>query len=142
MSITPIKGIGASFKLDNAVGGTVTDVSNYLDGITGSNQPEELDGTTFQPNVANPTKNLVGGTSTRGYSLSAKHTAAGFAFFKAVEKLNGLRYEYGPEGTSAGQTKISGLCNCISVSVPTATTSNIEGFTTELRVTTETIGTY
>ena len=135
------KGIGASFKLDSSVG-VLTDVSTYLDGISGSSQPDELDGTTFQPNVAAPTKDIIAGLRTRGYSLTGKYSSAALTFFSAVEGLNALHYEYGPEGTTAGLPKVSGLCNCLSAAPPSASISGVITFAVELRVTTQVIGTY
>jgi len=135
------KGIGASFKIDSSLG-VLTDVSTYLDGISGSSQPDELDGTTFQPNVAAPVKNIIAGLRTRGYSLTGKHSAAALTFFAAIEGLNDLHYEYGPEGTTVGLPKISGLCNCLSAAPPSASIAGIITFGVELRVTTQVVGTY
>jgi hypothetical protein len=136
-----VKGIGASFKLDSSVA-VLTDVSTYLDGINATSTPDELDGTTFQPNVASPTKNIIAGLRTRGYSLTGKYTAASLSFFAAIEGLNDLHYEYGPEGTTAGKPKISGLCNCLSASAPAASVTGVITFTVELRATTQVLGTY
>jgi len=136
-----VSGVGASFKLDNSVG-ALTDISTYLDSIDGSSDPDELDGTTFQPGVSAPSKDIIAGFRTRGYSLSGKWTAAAEAFFSAIEGSNGLDYEYGPEGTSAGKTKIHGLCNCLSYSGPQSSVDGITTFQAELRVTTRSVGTY
>lgn len=135
------KGIGASFKIDSSVA-VLTDVSTYLDGINASSQPDELDGTTFQPNVAAPIKNILAGLRVRGYSLTGKYSSASLVFFAAVEGLTDLHYEYGPEGTTAGLPKISGLCNCLSAAPPSASIAGIITFSVELRVTTQVVGTY
>jgi hypothetical protein len=137
----PVKGAGASFKLDNSVG-TLTDISTYLDGIDGSSDADELDGTTFQPNVAAPIKVILSGFRTRAYSLSGKWTAAAETFFAAIEGLNDLDYEYGPDGTVAGKTKISGTLNCLSYSGPQSSIDGITTFSAELRVNTRVVGTY
>lgn len=136
-----VKGIGASFKIDSSVA-VLTDVSTYLDNIQAQSQPDELDGTTFQPNVAAPAKVILAGLRTRGYSLTGKYTAASLVFFTAIEGLNDLHYEYGPSGTTAGLPKISGLCNCLSSAPPSASINGVITFQVELRCTTQTLGTY
>jgi hypothetical protein len=136
-----IKGVGASFKLDNSVG-TLTDISVYLDGIDGSSDADELDATTFQPNVAAPVKDIISGPRTRAYSLSGKWIAAAETFFSAIEGLSNLDYEYGPDGTTTGKVKISGLCNCLSYSGPQSSVDGITTFTAEVRATTRVVGVY
>lgn len=136
-----VKGIGASFKIDSSVG-VLTDVSTYLDAINASSQPDELDGTTFQPNVAAPIKAILAGLRTRGYSLTGKYTSASLVFFAAIEGLTDLHYEYGPEGTTSGKPKISGLCNCLSAAPPSAGIAGVITFNVELRATTQVVGTY
>jgi hypothetical protein len=136
-----IKGTGTSFKLDNSVG-TLTDISTYLDGVDGSSDADELDGTTFQPNVAAPIKDIIAGFRTRSFSLSGKWTAAAETFFAAIEGLTALDYEYGPDGTTAGKPKISGLCNCLSYTGPQSSVDGITTFSCELRPSTRVVGTY
>jgi hypothetical protein len=136
-----VKGIGASFKIDSSVG-VLTDVSTYLDGINASSSADEIDGTTFQPNVAAPIKTILGGARTRGYSLTGKYSPAALVFFAAIEGLNDLHYEYGPEGTTAGKPKISGLCNCLSAAPPAASIDGVLTFSVEVRATTQVVGTY
>jgi hypothetical protein len=136
-----VKGIGTSFKLENSVG-VLTDISTYLDGVDGSSDPDRLDGTTFQPNVAAPVKIEIPGFRTRGFSLSGKWTAAAEAFFSAIEGLENLDYEYGPEGSLAGDTKIFGTCTCLSYTGPQSSVDGIETFQAELNVISRTVGTY
>lgn len=138
-----IRGIGASLKVDG--GGsptTLTDVSTYLDNIQGNSNPDRLDGTTFQPGVAAPLKVEIRGFDTKGFTLSGKWTAAAEAFFNAIEGVEGLNYEYGPEGTATGKTKIYGLCNCLSYSGPQSSVAGITTFTAELSVTSRAVSTF
>jgi hypothetical protein len=131
-----VKGIGASFKIDGSASPTIlTDVSGYLDNIQGTSDVERLDTTVFQPDVAAPLKTEIAGGRTRGFSLTGKWTAAAEAFFAALEGAEGLNYEYGPEGTTTGKAKITGLCNCLSYSGPQSSVSGITTFTVELNVT-------
>lgn len=136
-----ISGVGAHFSLDNN-SDVLTDISAYLDSIQPSSQTDELDGTTFQPGVASPSKNFIPGFSARGYSLSGKWTAAAEAFFSAIEGSQGLDYEYGPEGDATGKTKISGTCACLSYSGPVSSVEGITTFTVELRVATRAVSTF
>lgn len=136
-----ITGIGTSFKLHNAAA-VLTDISTYLDGVDGSSATDEIDGTTFQPGVAVPIKNILPGFATKGYSLSGKWTAAAETFFSGIEGKQGLAYEYGPAGTTAGFTKISGTCTCLTYTGPQSSVDGITTFAAELRVSSRTVGTF
>lgn len=136
-----ISGVGASFKLDSSVN-VLTEIATFLDSIQGSGDTDQLDGTTFQPGVAVPIKNLIPGFSTKGFSLSGKWSAASEAFFSAVEGFQGLDYEYGPDGTTVGKTKISGTCACYSYSGPQSSVDGITTFTVELTVSSRVVGTF
>lgn len=135
------KGIGAGFKIDSAVN-VLTNVSPYLRGITGSSDVERNDETVLQPDVANPVKTETSGFRTFGYTLTVLWSAASFSFFTSIEGLEGLDYEHAPTGFTVGDQKISGLCNCLSVSPPSAGTSGSQEFSVELSVTSRTVGTY
>lgn len=136
-----ISGVGASFKLDS-VSNVLTQIATFLDSIQGASDTDQLDGNTFQPGVAVPVKNIVPGFSTKGYSCSGKWSAAAETFFSAIEGMQGLDYEYGPEGTAVGKTKISGLCSCYSYSGPQSDVGGITTFTVELSVSSRTVGTF
>jgi hypothetical protein len=136
-----ISGVGTSFKLHNAAA-VLTDISTYLDGVDGSSDTDEIDGTTFQPGVAVPIKNIIPGFATKGYDLSGKWTAVAETFFSGIEGKQGLAYEYGPGGTTAGSTKISGTCACLSYTGPQSSVDGITTFSASLRVSSRTVGTY
>jgi hypothetical protein len=138
-----VRGIGASFKLDDPSSPrTLTDISTYLDNIQGNSSPDRLDGTTFQPGVAAPLKVELRGFDVKGFTLTGKWTAAAETFFSSIEGVEGLDYEYGPEGTTTGKAKIYGVCNCISYSGPQSSVSGVTTFTVELSVTARLSGTY
>lgn len=136
-----ITGTKTSFRLDNAAG-TLTDISTYLDGVDGSSDTDEIDGTTFQPLVAVPIKNIIPGFSSKGFGLSGKWTPAAETFFSGIEGMQGLDYEYGPGGVEVGATKITGLCSCLSYSGPQSSVDGVTTFTAELRVSSRTVGTF
>lgn len=135
------KGIGAGLKIDSS-SNVLTDVSSWLRGITGNTDPSRLDATVFQPDVANPTKSEVGGFTTRNMSLTVLYSAAAFTFFHAIEGSEGLDYEMGPDGFTAGDQKIYGVCNVLSVSLPSPTTDNVQEFTVEISRTSQSVGTF
>jgi len=135
-----ISGVGTSFKLQNPT--VLTQIATFLDSIQGSGDTDQLDGTTFQPGVAVPVKTLVPGFTTKGYSLAGKWSSASETFFVAVENLSGLAYEYGPDGTATGKTKISGVCSCYSYSGPQSSVDGITTFTVELSVQTRVVGVF
>lgn len=135
------KGIGAGFKIDSSVN-VLTNVSGYLRNISGDSDVERIDETVLQPDVAAPIKTEVAGFRTFGYTLTVLWSAASFTFFQAIEGLEGLDYEHGPVGFTAGDQKLSGLCNCLSVGPPSAGTSGTQEFSVELNVTSRTVGTF
>ena len=136
-----ISGIKTSFRLDNAAD-VLTDISTYLDGIDGSSDTDEIDGTTFQPLVAVPIKTIIAGFATKGYGLSGKWTPAAETFFSGIETKQDLDYEYGPGGVDVGATKITGKCSCLSYSGPQSSVDGVTTFTAELRVSSRTVGTF
>jgi hypothetical protein len=135
------KGIGAGLKLDNA-SNVLTDISSYLRGISGGSDVSRLDATVFQPDVAAPVKTEIAGFRTFNMSLTVLYTAAAFTFFTGIEGFEGLDYQFGPDGFTTGDQKISGLCNCLSVSMPSPTTDNVQEFTVELNLTTRAVSTF
>jgi hypothetical protein len=140
----PVKGVGASLKITsgNTSPMTLTDVSAYLNKVNGSSNADQLDGTVFQPNVQNPVKTKVPGTTERGFSLGGVWSRAAELFFSGIEGEQGLEYEYGPEGTTAGKTKIYGHCSCLSYSGPQSEVGTITQFSSEIAVTSRNVGTY
>ncbi len=135
------KGIGAGFKIDNA-SNVLTNVSGYIRTISPAGDVERNDETTLQPDVANPIKVETSGFRTRGYTLTVLWSPASYSFFAAIEGLEGLDYEYGPGGFTVGDQKISGLCNCLNVTDPSASTQGSLEFTVELNVTSRAVSVY
>lgn len=134
-------GIRSFINLDDG-SGTMRDISHYLDGVTPSSQTDELDGTTFQPGVANPTKEIIAGFHTRALSLSAKWTPEAELFFSAIEGKTGLNYQYGPLGNEEGMVGIYGTCNVLSWTGPVSTVAGVITGTAELRCQTRNVGTF
>jgi hypothetical protein len=138
------RGVGASFKLADNAGSpqTLTDISTWLNNIEGSSSMSDYDGTTFQPGVATPIKASVPGFADKGYTLAGIWSKAVEDFFSPIEGVQGLAYEYGPDGTTSGKVKISGLCNVMSYSGPKAPVDGLITFDVSLKVTSRTVGTF
>jgi hypothetical protein len=119
-----------------------TNISTYLDGVNGSNNTEELDGTTFQPDVANPTKNILYGFNDKRLALSGKWTPAAETFFQGVDGDQDVEYVYGPQGHATGQTRIHGQSNVGKYSGPISQVNGITTFTAEVAKVTETVDTF
>jgi hypothetical protein len=136
-----ISGVATSFKLDNS-SAVLTEIATYLDSVQGSSDTDEQDGTTFQPGVTVPVKNIVPGFSSKGFALSGKWSAASETFFSGIEGRQGLNYQYAPEGTATGKTKVTGLCTCLSYTGPQSSVDGITTFSADLRVTSRTVGVF
>jgi hypothetical protein len=136
-------GIRTYFNLGSAAVPSVpTDISRWLDGVTPGSDTDELDGTTFQPGVASPVKEIVAGFTTRSMSLSVKWNEAAELFFSSVDKKTGLPYAYGPLGKDAGMVGIGGLCNVLSWTGPVSTVDGVITGTLEIRATSRDVGAF
>jgi hypothetical protein len=137
------RGVGASFKLGSAGSpATLVDISTWLNNIEPSSSVGEYDATCFQPGVATPLKTTIPGFADKGFTLSGIWTAAVESHFAELEGLQGVAYEYGPDGATAGDTKIDGLCNVMSYSGPKAPVDGVITFDVTLKVTTRTVGVF
>lgn len=137
------KGVGAGFKIDSSVN-VLTDVSSYIRSIDPSTNVSRINIATLQPDVAAPIAPEIAGTRTRGYSLRCLFSKAAFQFFSAIEGMDGLDFEHGPDGFTAGDLKISGVCNCLNVPFPGAAADGdtVQEFTVEISVTSASVTTY
>lgn len=129
------RGIKTRFHIDDE-NGTLTDVSTYLDSVQGSSDTEFLDGTNFQPDVANPIKNEVPSFAAKGYSLTGKWSEDAHNHWSAIEGLQNLEYEYRPDDDNTN-VAIRGTCSCGSYSGPQSSVDGIITYSVELRVQTQ-----
>jgi hypothetical protein len=134
-------GIGASLQVDSA-SNVLTEIATYLTDISGDVSTDEQDGTTFQPGATSPTKYIVFGATERTMSISGMWTAAAETFFSAIDGLTGLDYVYGPLGTTAGLTKITGTLNAGGWSGPQQTVSGLITFTMTFKINSRTVSTF
>lgn len=136
-----VAGAGASFQLDSA-SNVLTEIATYLTDIAGDASTDELDATTFSPGATAPVKSIIFGATERTFTLTGNWTAAAETFFSAIDGLTGLDYIYGPQGTTVGNTKISGTVNAGAWSGPQQSVSGVITFSMTLKVNSRTVGTY
>jgi hypothetical protein len=138
-----VRGIGTYFALGSAASpGSPDDISSYLNDVAPSGDVERLDATTFQPDVANPVKTEINGFTTKGFSLTGIWTPAADDFFSDIVGSQDVEYEFGPQGHTAGDVKISGLCNVLSYVLTNVNVGAVTGFQVELSVTSEARSTF
>jgi hypothetical protein len=137
-----VPGAGASLKIGDAAN-VLTEVATWLESISNSGDADELDGTVFVPGATVATKITLFGAVNRSMSISGRWDAAAETFFNSISGLQNRNYEYGPEGTAVGKTKISGTLNVGIWNGPGDQNVNgVIGFTLELRVNSRTVGTF
>lgn len=123
-----------------------TAVSEWFDSISGSNNTEELDGTTFQPDVAIPQKDILYGFNDKRLACSGKWIPAVEMFFNGpsdpMDGATDREYVYGPQGHETGQIRIQGDCNVGKYSGPISSVSGITTFTVELALKTQAVDTF
>lgn len=97
-------GKNASFKVDNS-GGTLTDISNTLNSVTFPREIETLETTSF----GSSSRSYVVGFSDATISVEGSFDATVDAHLAGIlGQEASVSFEYGPEGTTAGQVKYTG----------------------------------
>jgi hypothetical protein len=97
-------GKNASFKVDNS-GGTLTDISNTLNSVSFPREIETLETTSF----GSSTRSYVVGFSDATISVEGSFDATVDAHLAGIlGQEASVSFEYGPEGTTAGQVKYTG----------------------------------
>lgn len=136
-----LPGAGASFKLGDAAN-TLTEIATWLNDIAGDASTDELDATTFTPGATAPVKSIIFGATERTHTLAGRWVPAAETFFSSVDGLQNRSYEYGPEGTASGKTKISGTANVGAWSGPQQSVDGVIGFTVTLKLNSRVVGTF
>jgi hypothetical protein len=97
-------GKNASFKVDNS-GGTLTNISDTLNSVTFPREIETLETTSF----GSSTRSYVVGFSDATISIEGSFDATVDAHLAGIlGQEASVSFEYGPEGTTAGQVKYTG----------------------------------
>lgn len=110
-----VHGKSAVFKLDDS-GGTLRDLSSYLNDVSMPRDIETAETTTF--GVSGSAKTYITGLTDATISISGlfDSTADGY-LAGVVGNTATLSFEYGPEGSTGGNVKYSGECIMTSYEV-------------------------
>lgn len=110
-----VHGKSAVFKLDDS-GGTLRDLSSYLDDLSFPRDIETAETTTF--GVAGSAKTYITGLSDATISISGKFDATADGYLAGVIGQSAtLSFEYGPAGSTGGNVKYTGECIMTSYEV-------------------------
>lgn len=110
-----VHGKSAVFKLDDS-GGTLRDLSSYLDDIGFPRDIETAETTTF--GVAGSAKTYIVGLSDATISISGKFDSTADGYLAGVVGNSAtLSFEYGPAGSTGGNVKYTGECIMTSYEV-------------------------
>lgn len=134
------RGLSADIRVDNSAG-TLTDISRETNNVNFSRDAELLDGTTFQ--APGGDKEFIVGFKDNKFDI------AGNASATVATLLNGIAgqeatvsFQYGPEGTTAGNRRYTGECVMVSYS-ETTPALGLNTFTASFQITgAVTVGVY
>jgi len=108
-----VHGKSAVFKLDDS-GGTLRDLSSYLEDVSLPRSIETAETTTFGSSA----KSYITGLTDATISLSGKFDATADGYLAGVVGQSAtLSFEYGPAGSTGGYVKYSGECILTSYEV-------------------------
>lgn len=125
-----VHGKSAVFKLDDS-GGTLRDLSAYLDEVSMPRSIETAETTTFGSSA----KTYITGLTDATISLSGKFDATADGYLAGVVgQAASLSWEYGPAGSTGGNVKYTGEAIVTSYEVG-ATVGDAVTATVELQVT-------
>lgn len=125
-----VHGKSAVFKLDDS-GGTLRDLSAYLDDVSFPRSIETAETTTFGSSA----KSYITGLTDATISLSGKFDATADGYLAGVVgQAATLSFEYGPAGSTGGNVKYEGECILTSYEVG-ATVGDAVTASVELQVT-------
>ncbi len=125
-----VHGKSTDFRLDNS-GGTLTDISSYLDNVSFPQPIETAETTVF----GQASKTYIVGLKDSSISLSGKWDSTLDAQIAAVVGQSAtLSFQYGPAGTTVGNIKYTGECFVTSYDVTNAV-GDVVTFSVELQVT-------
>ena len=125
-----VHGKSAVFKLDDS-GGTLRDISAYLEEVSMPRSIETAETTTFGSSA----KSYITGLTDATISLTGKFDATADGYLAGVVGQSAtLSFEYGPAGSTGGLIKYSGECIMTSYEVG-ATVGDAVTASVELQVT-------
>jgi hypothetical protein len=123
-------GKGTVFKLDNS-GGTLTDISSYLNNVDFSREIDTPESTVFGLDD----RTYIAGLRTATFSLAGFWEAANLDALVGtiLGQAAALEFEYGPGGSTSGDIKYTGSCFCTNYSVSNPV-DGIVSFTADFQI--------
>jgi hypothetical protein len=119
-----------------------TNISTYCDSVNKSNNQDEQDGTTFQPDVANPKKNILYGFEDKRLTVGGKWSQEAEDALGDLMGLTDIEWVYGPQGHATGQVRYHGQGNTGKYTGAISTVNGVTTFTFEIAITSETTDTF
>lgn len=119
-----VHGKSAVFKLDDS-GGTLRDLSSYLNDVSMPRDIETAETTTF--GVAGSAKTYITGLTDATISISGLFDATADGYLAGVVGQSAtLSFEYGPAGSTGGYVKYSGECIMTSYEVSASVGDSVQ----------------
>lgn len=119
-----VHGKSAVFKLDDS-GGTLRDLSSYLNDVSMPRDIETAETTTF--GVAGSAKTYITGLTDATISISGLFDATADGYLAGVVgQAATLSFEYGPAGSTGGYVKYSGECIMTSYEVSASVGDSVQ----------------
>lgn len=119
-----VHGKSAVFKLDDS-GGTLRDLSAYLNDVSMPRDIETAETTTF--GVAGSAKTYITGLTDSTISISGLFDATADGYLAGVVGQSAtLSFEYGPAGSTGGLVKYSGECIMTSYEVSASVGDSVQ----------------
>lgn len=119
-----VHGKSAVFKLDDS-GGTLRDLSAYLNDVSFPRDVETAETTTF--GVSGSAKTYIVGLSDATISISGLFDATADGYLAGVVGASAtLSFEYGPAGSTGGNVKYTGECLLTSYEVSASVGDSVQ----------------
>jgi len=109
--------------------GTPTDISQYVKSISFPEEAETHDTTT----LGATSKSYIAGLKDATISIDGVFDPTVDAHLNGILGLDGVAFEYGPAGSTAGSIKYTGNCICTSYEVETPV-DDVATFSAEFQV--------
>ena len=119
-----VHGKSAVFKVDDS-GGTLRDISSYLNDVSMPRDIETAETTTF--GVAGSAKTYITGLTDATISISGLFDATADGYLAGVVgQAATLSFEYGPAGSTGGLVKYTGECILTSYEVSASVGDSVQ----------------
>lgn len=125
-----IHGRLTDFRLDDS-GGTLRDISNYVNKVSLNRDAPEIDTTTFQDTAKTYISDFDGAEIS--FEGNSHATVLGY-LHPVLGQAATLTFNYGPEGTASGKRKMTGEAVLTSLTEDGQATGQQNKFTAKLRV--------